>query len=187
MILAKKYINMIITILVVATICLVVFSITYAWFLAGKESSDINNAASGGKLDIIYQNGQDITGTLTPSSNNESALSTTATIKKSSTSVDALATITLNVDTISTNLAVSAFKWEVYQDDNVVPINTGNFAGITSNSKIKLIDKYLVTTTDTTFTIKLWLNGNETTNSIANQSLSAYIDASAINAPAIVS
>lgn len=187
MILAKKYINMIITILVVSTICLVVFSITYAWFLAGKESSDINNAATGGKLDIIYQNGQDITGNLYPSKTNESALYTTVTIKKSSTSVDALATVTLNVETISENLAVSAFKWEVYQNNNVVPINTGTFEGVTSNSKIKLIDKYLVTTTDTTFTIKLWVNGDETTNSISNQSIEAYIDASAINAPATVS
>ena len=71
MILAKKSINIIVTIVIVATLCLIVFSVTYAWFLTSKESSDVNNAASGGNLDIVYQNGQDITGILRPSKTNE--------------------------------------------------------------------------------------------------------------------
>lgn len=184
---ANKYIKVIITSVIVATISLVIFSVTYAWFLTSQESNDVSNAASGGGLDIIYANGQDITGTLTPAKDNSTALFTTATIRKSSASVDALATITLNVESITTNLAISAFKWEVYQDSNTTPINSGTFNGVTNNSKIDLIENYLVTNTDTTFTIKLWLNGDETTNSVANQTLSAYIDASAVNAPANIS
>lgn len=183
---ANKYIKLIITSVVVAIISLLIFSVTYAWFLTRHETEDVSNAATGGGLDIIYENGQDITGVLKPAKNNATALSTTATIRKSSASVDALATITLNIQNITSNLAISAFKWEVYQDGKATIINSGTFNGVTSNSKITLIDNYLLTTTNTTFTVKLWLNGNETTNSVLNQSLSAYIDASAVNAPASI-
>ena len=186
MILAKKSINIIVTIVIVATLCLIVFSVTYAWFLTSKESSDVNNAASGGNLDIVYQNGQDITGILRPSKTNADALSTTATIRKSDSSVDALATINLNIETISPELAISAFKWEVYKDSDSAPVSSGTFSGATDDSQINLVKDYLVTTTNTTFTIKLWLNGDESSGSVANKSISAYIDASAINAPAVV-
>ena len=184
---ANKYKKVIIISIIVAILSLAIFTITYAWFLNSQETSDVSNAATGGSLDIIYANGQDITGVLKPAKDNSTALSTTATIRKSSTSVDALATITLNVQSITSGLAISAFKWEVYKNSETSPIKTGNFNGVAANSKISLIENYLLTTSDTTFTIKLWLNGNETTNSVANQSLSAYIDASAVNAPATIS
>ena len=183
---AKRKINLIITILIVTTLCLVVFSTTYAWYLFSRESSVVNNTAGGGKLEVIYQNGQDIIGKLKPSKTNEGALSTTATIRKSSTSVDGLATITLNIESISSELAISAFKWEVYKNTETQPINSGTLNGVSSGSKIKLVDNYLLTDSNTNFTIKLWLNGDETDGSVANKSISAYIDASAINAPASV-
>jgi len=185
--LANKYKNVIIISVVVAIISLLVFGVTYAWFLNSQESSDVSNAASGGKLEVVYNNGQDIGGVLKPYKDNSQALMTTATIKKSTGSVDALATITLNVESISSGLSISAFKWEVYKNSETSPIKTGTFNGVSSGAKIDMVEDYLLTTSDTTFTIKLWLNGNETTNSVSNQTFSAYIDASAVNAPASIS
>lgn len=171
-------------ILIIIAICLIAVSITYAWYSMTKETNDINNAASGGKLEIIYQQGQDITGNLRPSKTNEGALSTTATIRKSSTSVDALANVTLNIEAISEELAISAFKWEVYKDIDSNLLNSGTFEGVTGGTKINLVENCMLLDTDTTFIIKLWLNGDESDGSIANKSISAFIDASAVNAPA---
>ena len=144
---AKRKINLIITILIVTTLCLVVFSTTYAWYLFSRESSVVNNTAGGGKLEVIYQNGQDIIGKLKPSKTNEGALSTTATIRKSSTSVDGLATITLNIESISSELAISAFKWEVYKNTETQPINSGTLNGVSNNSyvfRVECVDKCCV-------------------------------------------
>lgn len=181
---SKKLINTIITIIIVITIVLITFSITYSWFLVSRETSNVNSSAKGGKLEIIYQNGQDITGRLTASSNSSGGLSTTATIRKSSTSVDALATITLHVTSISSELATNAFKWEVYENNSSTPISSNSFNGVVDGTDIDVISNYPLTTSDTTFTIKLWIDGNLNNNSLSNKSFSGYIDASAINKPA---
>ena len=183
---AKKSINIIVLVVIVATVCLLIFSVTYAWILASRSTNDLSNTAGGGNLDIVYQNGQDITGVLKPSKDNTTALSTTATIRKTQDSVDAVATINLNVTSISSELAISAFKWEVYKDSETVAISSGTFEGVVDNSVINLVDNYLLTTTDTIFTIKLWLNGDESDGSIVNKSISAYIDANAVNAPSSI-
>lgn len=181
---SKKLINYIITIIIVITLILITFSITYSWFLVSHETSDVDSAAKGGKLEIIYQNGQDITGKLKASTDSSGGLSTTATIRKSSTSVDALATITLHVTSISEELATTAFKWEVYENSGTTPVATGNFDDVVADTPIDIISNYPLTTTDTTFTIKLWIDGNLNNNSLMDKSFSGYIDASAINTPA---
>ena len=181
---SKKLINIIITIIVVITIILITFSITYSWFLVSHDTDVINNSAKAGKLEIVYQNGQDITGVLNASRDSSSGLSTTATIRRTSTSVDALATITLHITAISSELATSAFKWEVYENNGSSPIATNNFNQKSAGDDIELISNYLLTTTDTTFTIKIWIDGNLNNNSLMNKSFSGYIDASAVNKPA---
>ena len=92
----QKVINTSITILIVITICLVTFSITYAWFVSSQLSNVVNSATSG-KLEVIYDKGQDVNGTLRPSSSKENGLTASVKIKKTSTSVDGLGTVTLNV------------------------------------------------------------------------------------------
>ena len=183
----NKYIKIIIIIIIVLTVSLITFSLTYAFFLMSSESSIINNSAGGGKLEIIYENGQDITGRLISYNDNSRALSTTATIRKSNASVDALATVTLHVTSIATELSTNAFKWEVYKDSDTTPINTGNFNGIVGGDTIDVVSNYTLTTSDTVFTIKLWIDSNLNTNSIVNKTFSGYIDASAVNKPARVS
>lgn len=180
---SKKLIHIIIAILIVGTLSLSIYAVTYAWFVISKDSNTISNTAKGGDLDIIYTKGQNITGTLSPSDDNSESPYTTVKIRKTSTSVDGLATIVLNITEISTELAISALKWEVYKDTSTTPIRSGTFAGVTSGNKINLIENYLLTNTDTTFTVKLWLNGNEASGNTGNKTFSAYIDASAINVP----
>lgn len=179
----QKIINNSIIVLIVITICLVTFSVTYAWFIS-SQSTDNVNASTSGKLEIIYDKGQDVNGTLRPSSSKETGLSATVKIKQSLNSVSGLGTVTLNVVNIDPALAVKGLKWELYKDSDVSPIANGTFEGVTSNSQIDLVKDYLLTTTDTTFTLYIWLNGNEVDNSVMNKTFSAYISATARSKPA---
>ncbi len=174
----KRTINSLIIILIVITLILVTFSITYAWFMTSQISGN-NSSTSSGKLEIIYDKGQDVNGTLTPSTSKDKGLTTSVKIRQSSSSVNGLATVTLNVSTIDTELAVTGLKWELYKDSESSPISSGNFMGVSSNSKINLIEDYSLTTNDTTFTLYIWLNGDEVDNSVMDKSFSAYINASA--------
>lgn len=174
----NKAINIVIVLLIVLTICLVTFSITYAWFITSKTTNNVSGATSG-KLEIIYDKGQDVTGTLRPSSSKDNGLIATVKIRQSQTSVNGLGTITLNVVNIAPELAINGLKWELYNDYSDSSISTGTFSGVTSNSQIDLIKDYPLTTTDTKFTLYIWLNGSEVNNSVMNKSFSAYISATA--------
>ena len=177
----QKVINNMISILIVVTICIVTFGITYAWFVSLK-SIDVNELSSG-KLEIIYDNGQDVTGTLRPSTSKENGLVATVKIRRTTDSVLGLGTITLNVIDIAPELSISGLKWELYKDSDTLPISNGTFDGVTSDSQIKLISDYELLTSDTVFTIYIWLNGEEVGNSVMNKSFSAYINASARSKP----
>lgn len=174
----NKTINIIIVLLIVLTICLVTFSVTYAWFVTTQSTNTVSGATSG-KLEIIYDKGQDVTGTLKPSSSKENGLMATVKIRQSATSVNGLGTITLNVVSIAPELAINGLKWELYKDSSSSPISKGTFNGVTSNSQIDLIKDTPLTTTDTKFTLYIWLNGSEVNNSVMNKSFSAYISATA--------
>ena len=183
----NKKINTLITVILVAVFCLVIFGITYAFFTMFRGTNIINNAATSGKLEVVYTNGQDINGYIYPAVDNSTALTTTATVRKTSTSVEGYATINLNVTAIDPAFATNAFKWEVYDDVESSPINYGNFNGITGNSVIKLVEDHELTTVDTTFTVKIWLDGELCDTHVENKNFSAYIDVTAVNVPANVS
>lgn len=182
----KKIVNSLIIILIVITLILVTFSITYAWFKT-TQISDSNSSTGSGKLEIIYDEGQDVNGTLIPSTSKEKGLVASVKIRQSSTSVDGLATVTLNVSTIDLELAITGLKWELYKNSESNPVAFGNFNGVSSGSKINLIEDYALTTSDTTFTLYIWLNGDEVNNSVMNKSFSAYINASARSKQANIS
>lgn len=181
-----KKINNIISFIIVVTICLVTFSITYAWFTSVKET-DIINPNSSGNIDIVYDKGQDIVGSLVPSSNKDKGLSTSVRMKQTENSVDSLATVSLKINTIDPELAISGLKWEIYMNENVSPLATGDFSGKVSEETINLVEDYNLTTTETTFKVYIWLNGNEIDNSVINKKFDAYIYATAKNKPAKVS
>lgn len=182
----NKFVNNFIYILIVITLCLLTFGITYAWFSMSRTSNNVN-AASSGNLQIIYDKGQDVHGTLYPTTGKDNGLKATVTIRQSATSIQGLATINLNITTIDNELAISALKWELYVDDNATPITTGDFANVTSSSVIKLVEDYELTTVDTKFDLYIWLNGEESNNDVINKSFGAYISANAVNKPASVS
>ena len=178
----NRIISMSITVLIVITICLVTISVTYSWFITSHVSNNVNSASSG-KLEIIYDKGQDVNGILKPSSSKNNGLSASVKIKQGDNSVDALGTVTLNVTNIDSALSVKGLKWELYKDSSVSPIANGTFEGVTSNSQINLITDYLLTTDNTTFTLYIWLNGSEVNNSVMNKTFSAYISATARSKP----
>lgn len=183
----KKKVKPIYIFLFVIVFCIAIFGITYAFFNKVGNTNVIGNASTAGKLDVIYTNGQNISGMIYPSVDNSTALTTTATVRKTSASVDGYATVNLNISTIDSAFATTAFKWEVYDDLESEPINYGNFSGKSANDVIKLVEDYELTTVDTTFTVKIWLDSELNTNNIVGKAFSAYIDVTAINIPAVAS
>lgn len=182
----NKFINNFIYILIVITLCLLTFGITYAWFIMSRTSNNVN-AASSGNLQIIYDKGQDVLGTLYPTNSKDNGLKATVTIRQTEASIQGLATINLNISTIDKELAISALKWELYANGSDVPINTGDFSNTSSSDVIKLVEDYQLSTVDTKFDLYIWLNGNESGNNVINKSFGAYISAIAVNKPASVS
>lgn len=182
----NKFINNFIYILIVITLCLVTFGITYAWFIMSRTSNNVN-ATSSGSLQIVYDKGQDVHGMLYPTTSKDNGLKASVSISQTSTSIQGLATISLNITTIDAELAISALKWELYANDGSNPVSTGNFANTTASSVINLVENYELSTTNTKFDLYIWLDGNESSNDVINKSFGAYISASAVNKPANVS
>ena len=73
--------------------------------------------------------------------------------------------------------------WEVEGVNNgsVVYTNSGNFSTATKDTPIKIVNAYNLLTTDTTFTIYIWLQGSKLTTAIDNKTFSAKISADSVN------
>ena len=183
----QKFINASITIVIVVTLCLVTFSVTYAWFQTAILTDELQNVSESGKLDIIYETGEIITeedGNLIPSLNKDNGLSATLRIRKSTTSVDALGTISLVIDDVDPELLISGLKWEVYKSGQVEPYSKGTFNERQNGDTIDMVLDCQLTTSDTEFTVYIWLSGDETDNSVMNKNFKAHIVASARSAEA---
>jgi len=169
--------------MIVITLCLVTFSITYAWFQTAVLTDDLQNVSASGKLDIIYDKGQDITGSLEPSLDKSEGLNATVKIRKTEASVDALGSISLIIEDMDTELSVPGLKWEVYKTGQEIVFSQGTFEGLESGDTIELVKDYKLITEDTEFTVYIWLSGEETDNKVLDKLLDAYIEGSARSAP----
>ena len=178
----RRTLDSLIAILIVFTISLLTVSITYAWFTMTVDA-DLAGGANAGTLEINYVKGTDIIGSLIPSSNRNGGLNTSVQISKSVNSIDAIADLTIENIVMSDGLkaSASALKWEVYKDSDSSPFATGTFAEVDADNKLTIVSDYELTTSVTTFTVYIWLNGNETDNTVMNQTFSAAIKANAIN------
>jgi len=145
----------------IAFLILLVAGATYAYILTTIQSNNINTTTSG-LLNINYTKGQNITGSLTYSSTYTGGLNTTVTISKTSTSLPAGVNIYLTPTVLSNTLKTSgALKWQVfgYQNATQVYSNSGNFNTATVNSPITIVNNQTVSTTVTSYTIYVWLDG----------------------------
>lgn len=174
----KKFIDNSVAIVGVLTIMLVTFGITFAWFVSTRESSNEDLIASG-KLEIVYDKGEDVQGELIPSSNKDVGINTSVTISKTQTSVNGLATISLTIDTLPLELRTDALNWEVYRNGENTPYQTGNFANVNEGDVINIVEDYEVTTSDTIFTLYLWLDGTKAGNEVMGKTFEGHLSASA--------
>ena len=133
--------------------------ISYA-YLAFSKSTTSDNMSKSGKIDVVFTSGADLTGALRPSSDKEGGISSTSSIRITTGSLPAKGILKLNITSISTEIATSALKWEVYKDSETTPYNSGDFNGVSSGDIIEIVKDYQLTTTDTNFTIYIWLDGS---------------------------
>lgn len=179
----QKFINLSINLMIVITLCLVTFSITYAWFQTVALTDDLKDVSVSGKLDIVYDKGQDVTGSLEPSVDKAGGLNVTVKIRKTESSVDALGSISLIIREMDEELSVSGLKWEVYKTGQQEVFSKGTFEGVETGDTIDLVQDYELISEDTEFTVYIWLSGNETDNTVLDKLLDAYIEGSARSAP----
>ena len=154
----KKNTVVLIVLLTVLLALGVAATITYAFLTSKTESGNLMITKSG-TLDIKYTKGDDITGSLKQTTSRVGGLSTEVTISKTSASVDASANIYIIPTTLSEELRVAGLKWEVVGSNGYN--NNGTFYGAIENTPIPIVVNHELTTTDTTFTIYIWLNGNQ--------------------------
>ena len=155
---------------------------TYAFFVSATTNAN-NIVSNASKFEVIYTGGGKIEGPVTLSADKEGGKNTTVNIRVAEGSVPAKATIYINIEKITSNLAVKGFKWEVYgyQDGQEVYSKTGDFDGKTDNSIINIVEKYQLSEKNTSFTLYLWLDGNMLDNSIIGGEFSGYIGAETEN------
>lgn len=167
---------------VIAVLLLIALTIggTYAFYAAsaGDNNSLVTN---GSKFEVIYTGGTNIAGKMNVVSSKEEGYNTTVNIKIAENSVAVKSNLYITIAEITPNLAIKGFIWEVYgyQNDKQVYYDKGNFEGHNSanNNIVDIVKDYKLSTENTSFTIYLWIDGNQTDNSVLNGSFKGYIGA----------
>ena len=166
---------------IILFICLIA-GFTYAWV-----SWQSNNIGIGGTLDcfdIDYGISQQI-GSSSTKASLEMASSYTGglsakvslAVKSTCTNVSGTATLYLNTTQAPSSILKGALKYTVVSGSSVIA--TG---AITSSSRITLANNINVSsTTPSTYTVYVWLDGSLADNSYANLSYTGYISAEAVS------
>lgn len=173
----KQIIYSIIAVLIIST---TVFGATYAYFNASVTNSVSQTNSS--TANIIYSGGSPISGTMQQVANRSGGYSTVINISAGSNSIQPKVNMYINIENITSNLAVAGLKWEVditRTGDSLVHYS-GNFSGYnsTTNNVIPIVSDYQLTTTNSQVTVYIWLDGALTNNDVLGGSFSGYISAS---------
>ena len=155
---------------------------TYAFFSATTGTTNDVVVADAKKFEVIYTGGSEIGGIMSLSADRTGGKNTTVHIKVGQGSAQALAYLYLNINTITENIRINGFKWEVsgVRGNQEVYTNNGTFNGYndTNNNIITLVNDYRLTEEQTDFTVYLWIDGNSVGNEVLGGSFSGYISAS---------
>lgn len=174
------YISIILSILIITA------GATYAYFASATNSA--KNALTGDSAFLLvnYTGGTNIEGSISLSRDKSGGRNTTVNISLDPDSVIAKADLFLNINSISSPLAVEGFIWEVYKTINGVEsfVGSGTFetcqpSGLkcSSGDKIIIVNDYILSTTNTAFTVYVWLNGDKVGNEVIGSSFSGTIHA----------
>lgn len=172
--------QLIYTICAVLLLTVAVIGSTYAYFTATAGGNNNTNTASS-DFEIIYTGGTEISGNMPITSDKTEAFKTTVNISSTQASVEAVATIYLNIETITPNLRIEGFVWELYgyKNNQQVVHRSGTFNGYndTTNNIVNLIENYPIDNTNTAFTLYLWIDGTKTNNNVLGGEFLGYIGA----------
>ena len=176
--------SLIYTIIVVVCIALITISGTYAFFMFTINGSTPTNTASS-NFEISYVGGgSTFDGPLNLVSTKEDGYKKTLKLKVVNGSVDAKLNLYIQIESISQNLAVEAFKWEIYgynSSSQQVYTNSGTFDGYSASAGSNIVNlvnyDYTLTSNETTFDIYLWLDVNEDVNNVFGGTFTGHIAA----------
>lgn len=173
--------------LILLLVVVITVSGTYAYFVS-TASSNNQVLTKASKLEVIYTGGTEINGVLNLVNTKEEGHKVTVDIKLSEDSVEATADLYIHINKITSTIANDALNWEIYKTYNSEEtfVDSGTFLDCASGNttkqcedgdKIYLVKDYELTTTDTYYTIYIWLDGNKVENEVLGATLDAYIGA----------
>ena len=177
-----------ITLYISIIVLIIVFTAgaTFA-YLVTTENSIVNSiTAEGAEIKVIYTGGKKIEGPISLSENKDGGLNTTINIKLDVVSAPVKTDLYINVNKISSSLASEGFKWEVYKNNETTAFSSGNFLDCQNGNGVKncavgdrlyIVKDYKTPTTNTTFTVYVWLDGNLVGNEVLGASFSGIIEA----------
>ena len=173
----KRYLY---SIALVMILIFAVVGVTYAFFVS-EAASNQNLETSSKKFEVIYTGGQipleNIK--LKPSIDKSGGINTSVNIMMAQDSALAKGTLYINIEKLTSNLANDGFIWEVYGSDGTY--ETGTFVGYndTDNNIINIVENFPITYDNKTFTVYLWLDGNNPymDNRILDAEFDCYIGA----------
>lgn len=171
----KKYLIVIISILVVA-----VLATTYAFFGATIINTLINTTGvTTGKVELTISDTSVDVSSLAPIYNidyTSRAYSKAFTVTNSSDSLNACAKLYLNITNISESLKDENFKYAVVSSDNHV--SKGNFSTANTTDDLLIFQSdFIATNSSKTYTLYIWIGNDDSQNQIAmlNTSLTANV------------
>lgn len=182
--------NLLYSISAILLLTMIISGTTYAFLSSSVKGQNNSIEYNSNNLNIIYQKGEPISGTMNVVSTKEAGKSTTINMRLAETSAKgAKINLLLNITNITENLSINGFMWQVdvYENGTLTRTNTNNFLNKHNNDVITLIEDYELTTTNATFTVYLWVDGNNSTNNVMNGSFDGYISAKSDNFSAILS
>ena len=178
----KKHIIIIVTILLVG---LIITGSSYAfWTWTSNTSKNvIINTSDDLKNYVVYEEGDSkFSGSFEATSTFNQGMHSTISLHKTSEAINAdlVATIHMNINAIGPNMASSnALKWVVTEGTSNNPgteLASGNFIGLSSGDEMILVPNITITTTETFYTIWIWLDSSENpSNNLTGETLDTEV------------
>ena len=161
---------------------------TYA-YLVSITNSNVNTViGEGAEINVLYTGGKAIEGLISMTEDKSGGLNTTVNISLDASSVVVKSNLYININQITSALATEGFVWEVYKTVNGVEsfVNSGTFLDCESGDTTKkcaagdrlyIVNDYVLSTTNTAFTVYVWLDGNKVGNEVMGATFSGTIAA----------
>ena len=181
----KKYI-------ILGIVLIIVFSlgITYAWYMWQSSDDEVTMiSASLGVARVVYGEGSDIVADIYPVSSKEDGVIKEVTVK-SLDSTSQYLSFNLYLDALELDdvFKHESFRYAVYKDGTL--LKEGNFTetfeecSVNNTTHIVLVEGESITTSTSTYTLYLWIDGVNYTNptEMQNKTIKLKLHASGENA-----